>query len=123
MNKLVEEKQMIEYKPNWWNKFKQKLFNFLKIKTQKPINTEQETSQDPKTMPKEEFMEIYKGVKEGTVDMKTLDNKTLERIMILLNEEINLTYNMLKDNLNKIDLSLINMKMYNKEVDIMKNKK
>ena len=119
---MKEEKQMIVYKENWWSKIKLKIIRIFKPNYSEPNNEKMKnTEETEKALSKDEFMEVYKGVKAGTVDMKTLDNKTLERIMILLNEEINLTYNILKDKLNKIDLSLFNTMIYAEETKVMMN--
>ncbi len=110
---MIEDKKLIKYKKSFFTKIKEGLLNFFHRKqiiqkrdTIKDNNNEQkeektvieDTLKEPqenilknKNMSKEEFMEIYNKVKNKEIDTDTLDEDTLYKIMIMLNEEIELS--------------------------------
>ena len=61
----------------------------------------------PKIESKKEFMDIYNKVKNGQIDIDVLDEDTQEKIMIMINEEIDLTnkkiYEVLKQSEDMLD--------------------
>lgn len=119
---MIEDKQLINYKKSFFTKIKEKFLNFFnrnknikkiesikevdneqtdeKVHTENNLIEEQGEIDNNKNMSKEEFMEIYNKVKTGEIDTETLEEEILYKIMIMLNEEIELssekTYNQIR---------------------------
>ena len=102
---MIEDKQLIKYKKGFFRRIKEAFFNIFHKKNEK--NDLREEIEKPKVELKKDFMEIYNKVKNGQVDIDTLDEETQERIMIMINEEIDLTnrkiYEVLKQTENMLD--------------------
>lgn len=108
-NKLVKYKE-----ETLFTKIKKKFLNLFKKNKEETIK--QEISSQDNNINKKDFFEIYAKVKKHEIDLNTLDKKTLNKIIKMLDEEIALTSKMLEDNMNKISESITNMKMYTNEI-------
>jgi len=109
--------KMIIYRHGFWDKIKQKIRSiFLK---KQDIYQEQMDIKE-KSNSKEEIMNIYNKVKYGNVNLSDLDKNILYKIMILLNEEIEITSKKMKGKITEANMLLYNIKMHNKELDYKK---
>ena len=102
---MNEEKQLIKYKKGFFRRIKEAFFNIFHKKNEEPELNEDEIM--PKIESKKEFMDIYNKVKNGQIDIDVLDEDTQEKIMIMINEEIDLTnkkiYEVLKQSEDMLD--------------------
>ena len=111
--------QMRTYKNSWWNRLGQKIKNMFKAK--KEIVNDNEIKEVQNNISKEEFMKIYEEVKKDNIDLRGLDKETLKRVMLMLNEEIEIKQHKLEETLKDIETSIYNLKVYQKELEIKKN--
>ena len=111
--------QMIEYKKeSFFSKIKQKIVSFFTRK-----NQAKEIIEKPKTMiNKKEFFDIYSNVKNKDINLDELSNDTLYKVMIMLDEEMSVNLKKIEEKKNKIDISINNIKIYNKEIELLKRK-
>lgn len=102
---MIEDKQLIKYKKGFFRRIKEAFFNIFHKKN--AINDLKEEIEKPKVESKKDFMDIYNKVKNGQMDIDLLDEENQERIMIMINEEIDLTnrkiYEVLKQTENMLD--------------------
>ena len=71
-------------------------------------------------MDKKELMQIYSDVKSKKISPKELDFDTLIKVMLMLKEELELMLKTSNKNMEKIQISLNNIKMYEKEIELLK---
>ena len=71
-------------------------------------------------MDKKELMQIYSDVKSKKIRPKELDFDTLIKVMLMLKEELELMLKTSNKNMEKIQISLNNIKMYEKEIELLK---
>lgn len=71
-------------------------------------------------MDKKEFRQIYNDVKLKKINPEQLDFETLTKVMLMLKEELKLMLKTSNKNMEKIQISLENIKMYEKEIELLK---
>ena len=115
---MNKNEQMIVRKVSFWNRIKQTFKNIFFKSNDFVGTTDNLGIYSDKT--KEELMEIYNKVKNYAIDLNELDSDTLYKIMLLLKEEIEISNKKLKEEFNQTTLHLYNLKMYNKQVELLK---
>lgn len=111
------EQQMTKYNNSLWGKIKQKLLYFF-YGNRKNNNINKSASTEEKS--KEEIISLYNKVKSGNVNLDDLDEKMLYKIALLLKEEIDILNEKLKEDFYETTMHLNNLKMYNKEVQLLR---
>lgn len=124
---MEETKQMTTYKSGFWNTLKQKIISiFFKSKKKNYQQTKEEHESNTQNIKdeksKKEIMEIYNKVKANQINLVDLDKDTLYKIMLLLNEEIEINNKKMEEKIKEIDIHLYNVKMYTKEIELFKKK-
>ena len=103
----MNNKQLIEYKENIFTKIK----NFFKnIFRKKQVNSNiektaiipEEIKKENYKIDKKEFMDIYEKSKTGDIDLFTIPVDKLEKMCILLEEEIKIKERNLDEKRNKL---------------------
>lgn len=116
---MDENKQMLTYKNGLWSKIKQTIKKLFSKKSNSFSNSSITEVKNIQEHSKEEFMKIYNSVKSNTIDLESLDKKTLYKIMLLLKEEMDLLDKKLSNAFNETDIHLYNLKMYTKEIELL----
>lgn len=114
--------QLVKYqKETFFSKIKRRILNFFKG-TNKITNENKVENNGISVIDinKQEFFETYEKVKRHEVDLSTLDKKTLYKIIKMLDEEIELTSKLADEKFDKIANSMNNMKMYTKEIELIR---
>jgi len=113
----MNENSLIEVKENIFTKirnFFKKIFQKENKKTQKKAIVNNEQFKDTKKQSeKEEFFDLYKEVKEGNIDLYSLENSKLQMLYKLLEQECNLKEKRLKDTKDEIEVHKKNIMIYN----------
>lgn len=69
---------------------------------------------------KKEFFELYKKVKSKEIDINTLDQEKKRRILIMIREEVNINSKKIDEKFSELNVSTENIKIYNKEIELLK---
>ena len=114
--------QLTKYKKeNIFEKLKGKIIDiFCKRENEKNINVIQKNNIE--NVDKEKFFDIYKKVKKQEINIETLDKETNRRILLMIAEEIDINSKKIEQKLKKLEISLENAKIYNKEIELLKRK-
>lgn len=115
---METDKQMIEYKKETlFSRIKKKIMNFFSRRKETTTQVIKE-----KVVNKQDFFNTYNAVKEGSIDLDTIEPDTLYRIILLLKEEIDMSCKKADEKIQMIETSLANIKMYSKDIELMKKK-
>ena len=118
---MNKDKQMIQYKEKFFSKLKQKIKSLFFKSNIKNIEKENiAASKHNEELNKEEIMRLYKNVKDEKVDLNNIEAKDLYRVMLLLKEEIEIIENKINREMQDVDIHYNNLKMYNKQVSLLK---
>lgn len=116
---MKDDKQLIKYKKeNFFEKIKNKIIKIFS-KKQNEKNTIQKINVS--NIGKEKFFDIYEKVKRQEIKIETLDKETIRKILVMTQEELNLNNKKIEQKLKQLEISLENIKMYNKEIELLKN--
>lgn len=123
----MESKQIVKYKESFWSKIKNKFINLFK-RTKNNYNNEEVQNISAKdndivqknNMSKQEVMELYKKVKNKEVELESLDNESLYKILSLLEEELKLWDEKVTNQCKQIESHLDTARMYNKQIELIK---
>ena len=115
---MNKNEQIIVRKVSFWNKFKQ-IFKNIFFKSNDIVESK-ESLRIYTDKSKKEILEIYNKVKNNVIDLNELDSDTLYKIMLLVREEIELSNKKFKEEFNQTTLHLYNLKMYNKQIELLK---
>lgn len=128
---MSEEKQLIKYKKSFFSKIKEKFISFFhkknndymdlnKTEISENISNKSTFKQNlvKESTEKEKFMDLYNKVKEGKINTESLDEKTLHKIIVLLNEEIELTNSKIYE---EIKETKEEMNEYNRQLNLKKH--
>ena len=99
---MQENNQMTRYKISFWDKIKKGI---------------------RKLFFKNKEIEIYnnkKEIKEGIINIDDLEENLVHKILLLMNEEIKINNQRIKEKIDNMRISLYNIEMYNKEIEVLK---
>ena len=128
---MSEEKQLIKYKKSFFSKIKEKFISFFRKKNNNYMDSNKKEisenilnkstfiqNQVKESTEKEKFMNLYNKVKKGEIDTESLDEETLHKIIVLLNEEIELTNSKIYE---EIKETKEEMNEYNRQLNLKKH--
>lgn len=116
---MQDNNQMIKYKISFWDKIKKELSKlFFKNKKIETYNNQEEIKKEK--ISKEEVIESYRKVKEGVINIDDLEEDLVHKILLLMNEEIKINNKKIKEKIENMKISLYNIEMYNKEIEVLK---
>lgn len=116
---MQENNQMTRYKISFWDKIKKEIRKlFFKNKEIEIYNNKKEIKEDK--ISKEEVIETYRKIKEGIINIDDLEENLVHKILLLMNEEIKINNQRIKEKIDNMRISLYNIEMYNKEIEVLK---
>lgn len=116
---MQENNQMTRYKISFWDKIKKGIRKlFFKNKEIKIYNNKKEIKEEK--ISKEEVIETYRKIKEGIINIDDLEENLVHKILLLMNEEIKINNQRIKEKIDNMRISLYNIEMYNKEIEVLK---
>lgn len=116
---MQENNQMTRYKISFWDKIKKEIRKlFFKNKEIEIYNNKKEIKEEK--ISKEEVIETYRKIKEGIINIDDLEENLVHKILLLMNEEIKINNQRIKEKIDNMRISLYNIEMYNKEIEILK---
>lgn len=116
---MQDNNQMIKYKISFWDKIKKKIRKlFFKNKRIEAYNNQKEIKKE--TTSKEEVIGIYRNIKGGVISIDDLEEDLVHKVLLLMNEEIKINNKKIKDKIENMRISLYNIEMYNKEIEVLK---
>jgi len=119
---MDKNEQMITYKESIWTKIKNKFLNLVfKKKNQNDIDVNKENKNvNIPSKTKEEIMEIYNKVKSRQMEVEELDEDTLDKVILLIREEMELINKKIEVELNDTKMHLYDLKSYIKDIESAK---
>lgn len=116
---MQENNQMTRYKISFWDKIKKEIRKlFFKNKEIEIYNNKKEIKEEK--ISKEEVIETYRKIKEGIINIDDLEENLVHKILLLMNEEIKINNQRIKEKIDNMRISLYNIEMYNKEIEVLK---
>jgi len=119
---MAKNKQMKIYENSLWSIIKNKFFNIFKKEKNSNKVIINDISNNKSLKTKEEIMEIYNKVKSKQMEVEEIDENTLDKIMILVKEEIDLINKKVEMELNDAKMHLYDLKNYVKDIELSKKK-
>ena len=116
---MQENNQMTRYKISFWDKIKKEIRKlFFKNKEIEIYNNKKEIKEEK--ISKEEVIETYRKIKEGIINIDDLEENLVHKILLLMNEEIKINNQRIKEKIDNMRISLYNIEMNNKEIEVLK---
>lgn len=116
---MQENNQMTRYKISFLDKIKKGIRKlFFKNKGIEIYNNKKEIKEEK--ISKEEVIETYRKIKEGIINIDDLEENLVHKILLLMNEEIKINNQRIKEKIDNMRISLYNIEMYNKEIEVLK---
>ena len=116
---MQENNQMTRYKISFWDKIKKEIRKlFFKNKGIEIYNNKKEIKEEK--ISKGEVIETYRKIKEGIINIDDLEENLVHKILLLMNEEIKINNQRIKEKIDNMRISLYNIEMYNKEIEVLK---
>lgn len=119
---MDKKEHMIIYKESIWSRIKNKFLSlFSKKKNQSNIDSHKENKiVNTVSKTKEEIMEIYNKVKSRQMEIEELDGDTLDKVILLIREEMDLINKKIENELNDTKMHLHDLKSYIKDIELAK---
>ena len=120
---MKDNVQLIKYeKENFFEKIKNKIINmFSKKKNIKKVS--QNTKNNIPNIDKKSFIDTYEKAKKQEIDIENLDKETIRKILLMEIEELNISSEKIDRKLESFEINLNNVKMYNREIKLLKKNK
>lgn len=114
----MKNKQMITYKNNIFYRLVEWVKKIFHInKNEKIINETKQLMENILNDEKEQMMQKYNAVKKGAIDIYTLTKEEQYKIMLLLNEEMELQKKNTFEKLKELDMRIYTLKLNIKELE------
>ncbi len=123
---MNDSPQMIKYKnDSFWMKIKRKIQSLFTNKKNKENNNTTISSttnsfNSNQNIDKKEFLDLYSKVKNKQIELSKLDQKTLYNVLLMIKGELEINRKNIQNQMNKVKISLDNIKINTKEIELLK---